>query len=409
MTEVPCEYEEADLKQPNKQRLVGNSDLKTNGTDPNNMFQISLSCQLDSTTCGNVKQTFETATSYLSNIIKFKSPVTVQASFYSFCRTNGDCATSQITLGQAAAARSVALKDDDGQERLYPQALVKQMKLSPMPRISSFDIIAEFNSDASFWFGSGPLSKNQVDFLLVVSHELVHGLGFASAYSDYFSDGNPQVLTPNPEVGRSSSGQLALTGFYENVFDRYVSILGTGQTFSNYTQQINQFASTKSLYKTSDDLANAFVNSDQYSVGQKLLSIASTANTLGFQLGKEVSTASNGILQLETSLKPFAIGSSISHVSKSAYSNTEEFLMRYELAPGVSLNSEVSSLGTWGSEPYGPGLVAVLSKMGYPTNDNPNPIVKAQNPSGSISLFTQSNSCIILLISTILALWTWIV
>lgn len=100
MTEIPCEYVDPTQKQATKQKLVGNADLKTSGSDPNNMFQVNLSCSLDSATCAKVKNTFDTATSYLSNIIKFKTPVTVQASYYSFCQQNGDCSTSQITLGK---------------------------------------------------------------------------------------------------------------------------------------------------------------------------------------------------------------------------------------------------------------------------------------------------------------------
>ncbi|KAJ9061161.1 hypothetical protein DSO57_1023290 [Entomophthora muscae] len=388
--EVPCGYESE--PQPPKFKLKSSVVAGTSST-PNatnkNMIQTSLSCTVSQDICNLVSNTFNTAGIYLSNVIQFNTPVTVQASFYSFCNVSNDCSQTQVTLGQAAAARSVALRDNDGQERLYPQSLVKQIKLTPMPRVSSFDIVAEFNSDANFWFpGSGGTpSRTQVDFLLVVSHELLHGLGFASAYNDYFTDDIPQALTPNPELGRSSSGQLAVTGFYENVFDRHVSLLGTDMTLSNFTAQFNEFASKSKVYRSSNELIAAFQSSPQYSLGQRVLKMATTPGGMGYLTGKQTPTTPNGTLILETSLNPFAVGSSISHVAYKPYSNTEEFLMRYEMAPGSSLSSLVQGLGSWGSEPYGPAVVAVLEKMGYPTNEHPDPNIIASYPNGSKSLF----------------------
>lgn len=395
MKEVDCGLDaisDNSVQQPPRQKLKSNT--QSNGTT--NMFQTTLSCQLSQTTCNLVSSTFNTAGIYLSNIIQFNVPVTVQASFYSFCKVSGDCSTSQVTLGQAAAARSVALKDDDGQERLYPQSLVKQIKLSPMPKTSTYDIVAEFNSDANFWFpgSGGSPSRSQVDFLLVVSHELLHGLGFASSYNDYFTNDQPVALTPNPELGRASSGQLALTGFYENIFDRYVQLLDTGEYLSNYSRQFNSFSSNQKTYRSTADLVSAFQSSSQYNLGKKLLSMSTKQGGMGFNLNKSTQTCSNGTLLLETSLSPFAVGSSISHVSYKAYSNTQEFLMRYEMAPGSSLSALVQGLGSWGTEPYGPSVVAVLERMGYPTNENPDPNILATYPDGSDSFKSSINHLI---------------
>ncbi|KAI0243467.1 hypothetical protein L0F63_006819, partial [Massospora cicadina] len=383
--EIPCEYDET----ATRFKLKSSAGTETSkATGPNNMIKTNLSCTLSQDVCDLVSKTFTTAGIYLSNILQFSTPVNVRASFYSFCKVLEDCSQSHVTLGQAAAARSVTLKDSDGQERLYPQSLVKQIKLSPMPRISAFDIVAEFNSDANFWFPSsgGSPKPTQVDFLLVVSHELLHGLGFASTYDDYFFDGAPQSLTPSPVLVQTSSGKVALAGFYENVFDRSIELLGTGMSLSNYTMKFKEFASWQELYKSTDDLVAAFQASPLYSLGQDVLKAATTSGAMGFQLGKQTDTATNGTLILETGLTPFSVGSSISHVAYKTYSNTKEFLMRYEMASGSSLSSLVRSLDSWGSEPYGPAVVAVLEKMGYSTNENPDPNILVTYPDGSGSM-----------------------
>ena len=89
-------------------------------------------------------------------------------------------------MGGARAASEFVVKDGDTQY-LYPQALVKQSITDVEPPFSDVDIIAEFSSDADWYFkqDNGTINSTQYDFEFVAAHEFTHGLGFGSAFIEY--------------------------------------------------------------------------------------------------------------------------------------------------------------------------------------------------------------------------------
>jgi len=133
---------------------------------------------------------FKNAATVVSNTFDFNVPIIVNASFVNLY----DDSEYEL-LGSAGPAKLIPLMDDDGMTRLYPQALVKQLQLPNHYEFNDYDISAEFNSDNSrFWFrGDREIGEEQVDLELLIIHELLHGLGFASSWDDYFNDG---ILTP---------------------------------------------------------------------------------------------------------------------------------------------------------------------------------------------------------------------
>ncbi|CAG8588890.1 15194_t:CDS:2 [Racocetra fulgida] len=145
---VDCKYETRNLK-----------DFVERGTDAfskKNMLEVvEFKCDSNNTElCGKVRNAFEIAGLIISKAFKFRAPILVNASFVNFCNNFKVCGKSQddVPIGMY-----ILMKDDDGVERLYPQALVKQFKIKKCPQFAPFDIKADFNSAANWWFKSDVL------------------------------------------------------------------------------------------------------------------------------------------------------------------------------------------------------------------------------------------------------------
>ena len=78
-------------------------------------------------------------------------------------------------------------------------------------------------------------------------------------------------------------------------------------------------------------------------------------------------------MTLATFLNQYLLGSSISHLDRDTYVNTADFLMVPAAIPGQTLDSIIakhpSKYGV-----IGPGLLAILQTIGWPTKESPNPI-----------------------------------
>src|SRR6185369_7868264 len=101
--------------------------------------------------------------------------------------------TLHSLIGGAISLRNMILKDNDEDiPRIYPQALVKQLNRQDHPEFLGYDILALFNSEANYWFEEydkgGKIGQDQFDFLFVVVHELIHGLGFTTGWGDYINN-----------------------------------------------------------------------------------------------------------------------------------------------------------------------------------------------------------------------------
>jgi hypothetical protein len=365
----------------------GTSQLQ--GKSKDGKIEVDLDCTSDDNTCKMVMDTFVTASDYLANIIKFVNPIKIQARYVSFCATANDCDRIRQTLGKAQTIRYHQLTSDDGKVRLYPQSLAKQLNSAPIK--SQFhpagDILAEFNSDASFYFQSqgGQISRTQSDFLLVISHELLHGLGFATIYNDYLSQTSVQALFPNPEVLTVGRTKARINSFLESIFDRYVVFTDSKKTLTTVTDVINGYVNENNFFGSVDEAYSDFTKSSQYQVARDLLKTAQTEGSMEFVFNTTTNVPYKSLV-LETAIRPYAPSSSVSHVAMKNYQNTKEFLMRAVMSPGNSLASLVSSAGSgsWDTAPYGPGIIAMLETIGYPTNGNPNPnVITGPAKSGS--------------------------
>ncbi|RUS17573.1 hypothetical protein BC937DRAFT_89788 [Endogone sp. FLAS-F59071] len=354
--------------------LERRDEFSFSGTD---YFQVSLTCTVNATLCAKVQKSFQTAGEVISGVILFNTPIQINATFLPFCVSLGDCGNGQeITLGGSYPSRTIAMQDSDGIGRYYPQALVKQLNISNHPAYGPYDITSMFNADASFWFNDdGPIAPNQSDFLWVIIHEFMHGLGFYSNWNDYL-DFTPTALTPdltqfdtNLASPAIINGPVTFNGFYESAFDKHMVFVPNLTFTTTLTRQLDTFdGGIGTKYADVNSYYTAFMTSVQFNQGIQMLQICTTARDLGFMPYNGSTT--EDVLILETSLKPFLEGSSISHVDLNTYSTTSDFLMVYLQEPGFTLQQAIAR---GGGGPIGPRLLRVLSSLGYATFDNPTP------------------------------------
>ncbi|CAG8531253.1 2423_t:CDS:2 [Paraglomus occultum] len=360
-----------------------------------NAFKITLTCSAGTTLCAKVKNAFDLAGLMLSQTLQLNTAITVNATFLNFCKQMNQCTAGggYLTLGGAAPARTIPMKDDDQAVRLYPQALVKQQTSDPSINFGAYDIVALFNSEANFWFqGDGAIQHTQSDFLFVILHELVHGLGFTSSWDDYINI-TPEALTP--DVSITSKGGQQTIGFTEYAFDKYMVLSQTGQRMSEITAQLNQFSASSGA-TTVQQFGRAFKNSPQYSLAVQMFRNATTRNAMVF-LPAGQSDISQAVI-LETSLAPYQQGSSVSHVDYNTYTDTPDFLMRYLQDRGVSLGDAIVQGGNYTGGSIGPKLKLVLESLGYATQDNPNPYRPAPSSSDSPVILVQSKTLVFLIV-----------
>lgn len=65
----------------------------------------------------------------------------------------------------------------------YPGALAEKLAGAELNNADEYDIVAQFNSSANWYFQtSGNPANGQYDFITVVLHELTHGLGFTGTF-----------------------------------------------------------------------------------------------------------------------------------------------------------------------------------------------------------------------------------
>lgn len=229
------------------------------------------------------------------------------------------------------------------------------------------------------------ITDSETDFLRNVVHELVHGLGFVTAWSDKvyqkFAKYAPNLgkfLTPMPlnppnELAQVSEnvvtekGAQPFWGFVEFPLDKLLMATSNNGSLSSLTavtRTLNLWGNGNVMFASMVDMVNAWCASgDMQAEAEALYQQA----TNGLDLYAAVPDGTK--VWMETSLQPFADGSSLSHVDEATYLNTDDYLMVYSAQRGVSLQSlnQKYPLG-----PLGPNLLRVLAAMGYVIRPNPN-------------------------------------
>ncbi|CAI2178452.1 1623_t:CDS:1 [Funneliformis geosporum] len=335
------------------------------------MFITSFQCKVDdSALCKKVKKAFDTAGQIITSTIKLNTPLLVNATLLDFCKTLNQCPDNlgHVTLGGAGPARFIPLEGPDGVQRVYPQALLKQLVQGIDIGFYQYDINAYFNSQMDYWFeGDGSIEPGQSDFLFVILHELIHGLGFASGWDLYGEIlGVPDIITPSPFIFQENDGKFIFGGFQEFILDEFMVLLPEGNRASEITVELNKFSGIGIKYDSLGDFLNSFAtsfsSSPQYKIAQQMMARSTTPKTLGI-LPLNKNDVKDAFI-LETSISPYRPKSSISHCDYATYTNTSDFLMRYLQDPGVSLKESIRLGKNYAGGPIGPKLTETLTLLG---------------------------------------------
>ncbi len=122
----------------------------------------------------------------------------------------------------------------------YPVALAEKVAGRELNGSGQPDIVAEFNSDMSWYFGiDGDTPVQHYDFVSVVLHELTHGLGFIGFFFSMNENGNYGYLRMGDAtvydlmVVRMNGERLTDASVYENPSVALKSAMLSGDLFSN--------------------------------------------------------------------------------------------------------------------------------------------------------------------------------
>ncbi|CAG8723371.1 1156_t:CDS:2, partial [Funneliformis caledonium] len=369
---------DCDWSNPIKQDVNNKLNQET-GAAPEEMFKVKLDCRSDNITlCNNINLAFNRASKTISTVLKLNTQIVVNATLRNFCEgfTPETCDPNlKKLLGQAGPNMLYALEDDDGLERLYPQALVKQFQFPRNPTFNEFDIFAEFNTNFPLWFEEdGPIEESETDFFYVMIHELMHGLGFLSFWTQ-IPDKLALIPTFVPKFsGTNGDAQINDTTLIKDVtvkesaLDKSMIFLSNGSSVSSITKHISDF-----MIKNPGE-ADPFEKFGQSEI--KMLTdmyiLATTPKSLGLLPRGSTNFVSDAII-LETAINPYVQGSSITHFDFATYLNTSDFLMMFQAVNGKPIKELIKDGGNYPGGVIGPKLKLMLETIGYTTEDNPNP------------------------------------
>ncbi|CAG8526821.1 5059_t:CDS:2 [Cetraspora pellucida] len=353
---VPCPHVRS-----NKIEVRDNNNLED---ESKNMFDLTFNCNLnDEKMCKKAKSTFESAGRILSSVLSLNTKIGLNATFRPL---EGNL------LGAAGPSRTIPFRDDDGKIRLYAQSLAKQFQLEVHPEYSSVDILADFNSNIPFWFeGDPPIQPNQTGFEELVLHELTHGLGFLSSWSNDYLEESSSFLTPNIDGIVSNVGDniesksiLIFRGFIENAFDKYMILTSNRTHTTELTSELDKFRDGQDRKFTSiNEFNEKFKSSPQFNIAKQMYKTCIKSNSIGFL--SNTSNINNNAVILETGINPFRGGASLSHIDEKLF-NSSDFLMTFEQLPGRTLEDSINASGSKGGKEkaIGPRTLAILETLG---------------------------------------------
>ncbi|CAI2171993.1 15385_t:CDS:2 [Funneliformis geosporum] len=351
--------------------------LNQENGEPQQMFKVQLNCRSDNTTlCNFINLAFERASKTISTVLKINTQIVVNATIYNFCDgyTPQTCPPDLAArLGQAGPTMIYALEDDDGLERLYPQALVKQFQFPRNPKFNEFDIDAEFNTKFPLWFEeSGPIQQFEYDFFYVMIHELMHGLGFFSFWIQAFPDVPALIPAIVPKFSETVNPKEKILNsdliVKESALDKSMIFLSDGSPVSSVTKYLSDFM-IKNPGRS--DPFEKF-GDKEIKMLTDMYTLANTPKSLGILPRGSKNFVTDAVI-LETAIEPFIQGSSISHVDLTTYLNTSDFLMMWKAVNGKTIEDLIKDGGNYPGGVIGPKLKSILETIGYSSEENPNP------------------------------------
>lgn len=354
--------------------------------------------------CTKAHATLLRALTRLTQVVYFRTPIRIKATFSSFCDSSftndvAQCRAENDVLGSAGPSTwhvfnsSVANALGVDPEYMYPSALAKQYVPEEFPS-DSYDIAASFNSDPLWWFPTqedpigrpeskswnankaftqqwsnqpDPATKldNRVfDFEQIVLHEFLHGLGFISSWYPWMDSGS---ILPQGVDKAENDSVIGLAKPY--LFNKWMADAGREIWMRDYEAVIAKEAEEVARRVIEDgevaSWEDVFRTTSAYNLSKIVYkSIATKPGALAIWYPIH-STTSDPIFFHYAILytpKTYSPGSTFSHVDNGVYSGTGQFLMRAFGTGGVGLDGYVPK-----GEPIGEVVLGILRGMGYAT------------------------------------------
>lgn len=215
-----------------------------------------------------------------------------------------------------------------------------------------------------------------MDFLTNVLHEMIHGLGFITSWSDELYQGlsplfdNELEAFITPVLLASTVFDHLLVdydtpqpfwGFVEFPLDKFLNFeVKTPEIitypFTTITKKLNYFWDSNVLFRSVIDMANSWYSSNAYRHATSIYEKSVT------ELDVLAIVEGEPIILLETSVNPYSTGSSLCHVDQMKYVNSEEYLMVYVAKLGIGMD-QLNKLYPEG--PIGPKLKKIMAALGY--------------------------------------------
>ncbi|KAF7726778.1 hypothetical protein EC973_008466 [Apophysomyces ossiformis] len=255
---------------------------KSNNTD-GAPVEHTLNCTVEASFCAKVDASITTAINIFTQVVNVKTPLRIHFQYHSFCDTK--CANDTVGWGAPTLQFTLPFQDGPDLNYVYPQALAKQLAPYSNTTVwSDYDVDIEINHDAymnavnyteayksgwngtgvppdgKFWFqqDNSSIAGHQIDLRYIVLHELLHGLGFISAWAAYFwtndspfralvegvvEDITLQLVTPGPFwFVHQDTGPTYVTGFQPTmIFDKFLAaqVTDLANATANATKTVN--------------------------------------------------------------------------------------------------------------------------------------------------------------------------
>ena len=208
---------------------------------PEKAFNFTIKCTgMPEPDCNKAKAILKRAGARIGSALLFRKPVSVNATFRSFCGDE-DVSTCAMAdrIGQATPSSKYAGHLNDGPLVMYPQAILRQCDVNTAVDYNDFDIFSEFNSQFPFYLGEegGEIPKDQVDLEFIAVHELTHGLGLLSGLINYKNelDRPTEYLAPAVVVTSDKSAYFSPLNAYDNlIFGDTTSFKSLGKVLSSF-------------------------------------------------------------------------------------------------------------------------------------------------------------------------------
>jgi len=275
-------------------------------------FDFSISCMDDEEECHYINNKLENAGNLIANIFNIYETIKVDVHILPFCKHMHNDNCDNITA-LTYPPSFVSLNITNQGIYSYPQALIKQFNIKDrVKNLASYDISLYFNTDYL-------KENNYGNYFLVVTHEIIHGMGFfhlmttaSSAFKMTFPEDR---IIPQPLVNnyRTSSGEeRAYQGWIPfTVFDRYIVEVNHPDYYihkglQNYLEdvQVHKLRSEEEVIQHFDNLS---IPPPNINYSKDLAKSFSTREAIGFR------TYDGEVVTLQT-FKKYEPKSSISHI-----------------------------------------------------------------------------------------------